>query len=280
MKWKKLGKIFDPTTYKLPNDCFEFAQSPQALVFDDFVRIYFSTRQKDETGKYLSHIAFVDMNKNFEKIINISADTIVKLGKLGRYDEHGIFPLNILRDGRKILGYVGGWNRRVSVSVDGSIGLAISNDNGLSFKKVGNGPILTSSLNEPFLIGDPFVAKFNNAYHMWYIYGTKWIDNIFNGSKERIYKIGHAISDDGVSWIKEGRQLIEDKLNHDECQALPTVININDNYHMLFCYRNAIGFRNEKNSAYRIGYAFSNDLKTFVDKKTVSESLTNHLQAL
>ena len=71
MKWKKLGKIFDPTTYKLPNDCFEFAQSPQALVFDDFVRIYFSTRQKDETGKYLSHIAFVDMNKNFEKIINI-----------------------------------------------------------------------------------------------------------------------------------------------------------------------------------------------------------------
>ena len=64
MKWKKLGKIFDPTHHKLPNDCVQFAQSPQALVFDDFVRIYFSTRSVDKTnGKYLSHIAFVDMQK-------------------------------------------------------------------------------------------------------------------------------------------------------------------------------------------------------------------------
>ena len=44
MRWIKLGKIFDPSEHKLPNGCVEFAQSPQALVFDDFVRIYFSTR--------------------------------------------------------------------------------------------------------------------------------------------------------------------------------------------------------------------------------------------
>jgi len=25
MKWKKLGKIFDPTQHKLPNDCTHFA---------------------------------------------------------------------------------------------------------------------------------------------------------------------------------------------------------------------------------------------------------------
>ena len=46
MKWKKLGKIFDPTKYKLPNNCVEFAQSPQTLVFDDFIRIYFSHRKE------------------------------------------------------------------------------------------------------------------------------------------------------------------------------------------------------------------------------------------
>ena len=69
MKWKKLGKIFDPTQYKLPNNCSAFAQSPQALVFDKFVRIYFSTRAIDASGKYLSHIAFVDMEKNLQKHI-------------------------------------------------------------------------------------------------------------------------------------------------------------------------------------------------------------------
>ena len=41
MKWKKCGKIFDPTQHKLPNDCAQFAQSPQSLVFDDYVRIIF-----------------------------------------------------------------------------------------------------------------------------------------------------------------------------------------------------------------------------------------------
>ena len=62
MKWKNKRKLFDPTQYKLANGCNEFAQSPQTVVFKDFVRIYFSTRKKDETiGKYLSFIAFVDL---------------------------------------------------------------------------------------------------------------------------------------------------------------------------------------------------------------------------
>src|SRR6185369_12205885 len=97
------------------------------------------------------------------------------LGKLGCYDEHGIFPLNVLRDGPKILGYIGGWSRRVSVSVDGAIGLAVSTDGGETFTRTGDGPILAASIQEPFLIGDPFVAKFNDEYHIWYIHGLKWI---------------------------------------------------------------------------------------------------------
>ena len=66
MKWSKLGKIFDPTEHKLPNDCLEFAQSPQALVLKDRVRVYFSTRRRDEVGKYLSHVAYVDFVTDFK----------------------------------------------------------------------------------------------------------------------------------------------------------------------------------------------------------------------
>ncbi len=251
MKWKKLGKIFDSK---------EFAQSPQTLVFDNFVRIYFSTREKDRTGKYLSHISFVDMDKNFKKIIRVSKNQIIKLGKLGCFDEHGIFPFNILRNKNKIFGYIGGWSRRVSVSVETSIGLAISKDDGITFERLGDGPILSSSLNEPFMVGDPFVQIYNNKYHMWYIYGTKWIRSVADKEPQRIYKIGHATSNDGINWEKENRQLIADKLNLQECQALPTVIKFDNKYHMLFCYRQAIDFRKNKNRGYKIGYAFSKDL--------------------
>lgn len=260
MKWKKLGRIFDPRDHKLSNNCFEYAQSPQTLVFDDFVRIYFSTREKDQTGKFLSHISFVDYDMNFGKILDVSKTTVIELGELGCFDEHGIFPLNVLKDKDKVLGYIGGWSRRVSVSVDTCIGLAISTDNGLTFERIGNGPILSASLYEPFLVGDPFVRVYNGMYHMWYIYGTRWHRHSIKVAPDRVYKIGHATSLDGISWTRESRQLIENKLNSDECQALPTVIDFDNSYHMFFCYRQAVGFRENRNNAYRIGYAFSNDL--------------------
>ncbi|MEI7956684.1 MAG: hypothetical protein WCJ66_16080, partial [Verrucomicrobiota bacterium] len=114
MKWKKLGKIFDPTQHTLPNQCVQFAQSPQALVFDNFVRIYFSTRALDPVnGKFLSHIAFVDMDKNLRKVIGVSEQTVIPLGELGGFDEHGIFPMSVMRHGVDIYGYTCGWNRRV-----------------------------------------------------------------------------------------------------------------------------------------------------------------------
>ena len=264
MKWEKIGKIFDPTEHKLINGCKEFAQTPQALVFDNFVRIYFSTRQVEENGKHLSNIAYVDFTKDFTSIIKISNHEVIKFGNLGCYDEHGIFPLNVLRHKKQIYGYIGGWNRRYSVLVDGAIGVAISHDNGETFQRIGDGPVLAPTFNEPFLIADPFVQIFDNVFHMWYIFGEKWVKFKENEKPERIYKIAHAISNDGVNWKREGKFIIENNLLEEECQALPTVIKINDTYHMYFCYRYASDFRLNKDRGYRIGYAYSYDMRTWI----------------
>ena len=175
MKWQKKGLIFDPAKYKLPAGCTEFAQSPQTLILDDAVRIYFSTRKKDEaSGKYFSHIAFADFSKDFNHVIKISSENVIELGGLGCFDEHGIFPINIFKHEDKIFAYTCGWSRRVSVSVETSTGLAISEDNGITFKKMGTGPVLTSSLLEPFLVGDSFVQFYEGQFHMWYIFGQRW----------------------------------------------------------------------------------------------------------
>jgi len=264
MKWEKLGKIFDPTEHNLPHGCKEFAQSPQALVFEDYVRIYFSTREKDpRNGKYLSHIAFVELDKTFTNILRVSTHTVIPLGQLGCFDEHGIFPINVLRHGDKIFAYTCGWQRRVSVSVDTSIGFAVSSDDGLTFEKLGDGPILTSSLYEPFLVGDPFVKKYEDWFHMWYIYGMFWKQYSEQPPPERIYKIGHAVSRDGITWHRDGRQIIADKFP-DECQALPSVTAYTGKYHMHFCYRQPYDFRRNRDRSYRIGYAYSTDLVNWI----------------
>jgi len=266
LNWINKRKLFDPATYELANGCKEFAQSPQTIVFDNFVRIYFSTRKKDNsTGKYLSFIAFIDVDKNFSNILRSSQQEVIGLGELGTFDEHGIFPINLIRDGNQILAYTCGWNRRVSVSVETAIGLAISEDNGVTFKKYGNGPIVASSLKEPVLVGDAFVKKYDGTYHMWYIFGTKWMEATHSEPEARVYKIAHAVSEDGIEWNKQdGIQIISDKLNPDECQALPTVIKIGSRYHMYFCFREATDFRKNPKRSYKLGYAYSDDLKIWM----------------
>lgn len=260
MKWLKLGKIFDPAEHALPHNCIGFAQSPQALVMSDRVRVYFSTRERDRIGKYLSHVAFVDFDKSMQQILGTSQHTVIELGELGCFDEHGIFPVNVVRDGLRVLAYTTGWNRKVSVSADAAIGLAISYDEGLTFEKYGKGPVMSASLYEPFLIGDPFVVNHGGTYHMWYIYGTKWEKASASESPDRVYKIAHATSCDGIEWSRNGRQIIANKLNADECQALPTVFRRRGLYHLYFCYRQAHGFRSQRDNAYRLGYAYSKDL--------------------
>jgi hypothetical protein len=261
MDWTKLGRIFDPAQHRLPNGCEQFAQSPQALVFDDFVRIYFSTRERDPAGgKYRSHIAFVDMEKDLSAIRRVSERSPIGLGGLGCFDEHGIFPMNVLRHGGRVLAYTCGWNRRVSVSVDTAIGLAVSEDEGLTFRKVGDGPVLGPSLREPFLVGDPFVLVHGGLFHMWYIFGTAWKRFRPEDPPDRVYKIGHATSPDGVSWTKEeGRRIVADRLGEDESQALPTVIRLGTRWHMFFCYRQSFDFRRNRDRGYRLGHAWSDD---------------------
>lgn len=265
MKWIKSGKIFDPTNHGLEDfDCDDFAQSPQALVFDNFVRIYFSTRKKDGDGMFLSVIRFVDYSKDFKSILAYSKKEVVSLGDLGTFDEHGIFPFSPLSVDNDVIAYTCGWSRRKSVPVETSTGYVKSFDNGETFVRIGKGPILTNSVNEPFLVGDSFVKKFGNVYHMWYIFGKKWMNESIDEPTARIYKIAHAQSNNSIDWKKdEAVQIISDRLDENECQALPSVVFFKGLYHMVFCYRYATDFRNNPDRGYKLGYANSKDLITW-----------------
>lgn len=261
MKFIKLGKIFDPTDHVLPNNCMEYAQSPQVVVFDNFVRIFFSARERDHLGKFISHVLYVDFDTKFEKVLDVSRSAVISLGDLGCFDEHGIFPLSPLKEQGRILGFTTGWNRKVSTSADSGIGLAVSLDGGETFEKYGNGPIMTANLQEPFLVGDAFVRQYFGVYHMWYIYGLRWITSDSEPIPQRVYKIGHATSLNAVDWNRTGTPLIPDRLGSNECQALPTVAEWGGLFHMFFCFRDAFGFRKDREKSYRIGYAYSPDLK-------------------
>lgn len=260
MQWQKLGQIFKFSDSPFRARYTSHAQSPQALLLADRTRVYFSTRELDDSGKFLSHVQYVDYDSEFKNIIDYSEHEVIPLGKLGCFDEHGIFPLSPVRVGDKIYGYTNGISRRTSVDVESGIGFCVSTDDGRTYQKPHEGPLMSASLYEPFLVGDAFVRFFAGKYHMFYLYGKKWSDTTVEHASERVYKIGHAVSEDGLEWVRMGG-IIADTVDENECQALPTVIELNGRYHMYFCYRHMAGFRTEKGKGYQIGYAYSDDLE-------------------
>lgn len=258
-KWKKLIRIFNPTNVKNVYWINEFAQAPSVLIFKDFIRVYFSSRPKPNNKKqYLSYTGFLDLDRNnLFDIINIASQPILPLGDKGSFDEFGIYPTSVIKNNDEIIAYYAGWTRCESVPFNVAIGMAKSTNGGKTFTKIGNGPVLSYSLDEPFVLSGPKIRRFNNQWYLFYIAGCKWIPN--EGKPEPVYKIRMARSKDGINWIKENRNLIENKIEEDEAQASPDVFFYDNKYHMFFCYRNSLNYRGKK-GGYRIGYASSDDL--------------------
>ena len=262
MKWKKLGHIFNPTTW---DDGIErewmksHSQCASTLVFDDFVRIYFSSRyDKDKDGQATSVTTFLDVERNnLKKIIRVSDRPVLELGELGQFDENAVYPTSVIRHNDKVLLYYAGWSRCKTVPFNTSVGMAISHDDGKTFKRYAKGPILSAGPHEPFVVSGPKIRKFNNKFFMYYLAGNQWIEN--NDSPEIVYKNRMATSDDGINWKRENRNIIKDFYDEYECQAGPDVFKYKDIYHMYFVYRQGLNFRSEVNRGYKIGYATSKD---------------------
>lgn len=259
--------IFKPQQVEGRTWLKEFAQAPSVLIFDDFVRVYFSCRpMPDERGQYTSYSAYVDLNRrNLFEIVSIANAPILALGELGTFDEFGTYPVSVIRSGKDVLAYYGGWTRCESVPFTVAIGAAISRDNGESFAKLGPGPLLTCNINDPFVLSGPKIRRFNDRWYLWYVAGAEWLKN--DGKPEAVYKIRMASSSDGVNWARDGRNLIENKLEENECQASPDVFFKNNKYHMFFCYKYSLDFRNNERG-YRIGYAVSDDMTNWIRDDT------------
>ncbi len=259
--WEKLGRVFNPEDHPgRPAWMHEYAQAPCTLVFDDFVRVYFSCRPpRDADGQCVSYSTFIDLDRNdLFRIIRLSPTPVLELGEKGCFDEFGIYPLSVIQVDNKVMTYYTGHTRCESVPFDTAIGLALSSDGGKTFRRLGRGPILASSYDEPFVLSGPKIRRFHGRFYLFYISGQRWIEDC--GRMEVVYKIRLATSDNGLSWIKANRNLIAEKLGPNEVQSSPDVIFRNGRYHMFYSYMVTPDFRYDSKKGYRIGYAVSDDL--------------------
>lgn len=259
MNWIKQGLIFSPE--KNFDWMHTHASIPVAdRLNEEVLRIYFGTR--DAQG--LSHIGYVDVEAdNPAKVIAVSEEPVLPLGKLGTFDDRGIMPSWIVRHGeRKYLYYIG-WNPQVSVSYRLSIGLAISDDDGRTFAKYSDGPVCDRSLDEPYFNTAPCVRLEGGAWRMWYISCTGW--EVINDRPEPRYHVKYADSVDGIHWRKTGRVCV-DYDHFTQAIGRPCVYKDNQIFRMFHSYRSTRDYRTDLSQSYRLGYAESEDGLTWTRK--------------
>lgn len=259
MKWIKKGLIFSA------NGQYEWMTSHASipvsdLIYDDLIKIYFGTR--DKLGR--SNIGFIEIDiNNPQNILRISDKPLFSHGALGTFDDNGIMPSWIVNnEGRKYLYYIG-WNPQITVSYRLSIGLAISEDGGVTFNRYSDGPICDRSLEEPYFNTAPCVLIDDGIWKMWYVSCTGW--KIINNRPEPQYNVKYAESSDGIHWQKTGKVCI-DYDNFTEAIGRPCVYKENGLYKMLYSFRSIINYRTNPKMSYRLGFAESIDGITWIRK--------------
>lgn len=254
MNWEKKGLIFNVENYK--NEyIYSHASIPYAHhVSKDLFRIYFSSR--NENGKSLPYFIEAVIKKSKIEIVGQPVGPLLSFGPLGTFDDSGIMPSCMTSINGKLYMYYIGWNPQITVSYRLSIGLAISLDNGLTFKKYSLGPICDRNIMEPYFNTAPYVLKEESIWKMWYISCTKW--QIINNYPEPSYHVKYAESQDGINWNQLGIVCI-DYDEKAEAIGRPCVFKDYDIYKMYFSYRTINKYRISKEHGYKIGYAESID---------------------
>lgn len=255
MRWSKRGLVFQPRGEG--GWINSHAQVPTVLVLEDRLRIYVSCRPRPD----LSLTTFVDVDRDHPgRVIAVHQVPVLEAGRPGTFDADGVMPSCVLRDGGRVLLYYSGWSRLAGKApYNNGTGLAVSQDDGITFTRVFEGPILDRSPREPWSATSPLVLRHGGSWWMWYSSGTAWIE--VDGKMEHQYVLMSAKSSDGIDWQRAGVPIVLPR-QAEEAQTRPTILRRDGEWHMWFCHRGSRGFR-QGQAAYRLGYATSADLMSW-----------------
>jgi hypothetical protein len=261
MRWVKKGLIFTP------DERFEWNKKGYASVptvfkiREDRLRIYYTAR--DDSNR--TNISFIDVDASQpENILYIHNKPVLIHGNAGMFDDCGAMVSHVTEVDDELWMYYIGWNVRNTIAYHNSIGLAISKDGGVTFKKFSEGPLFDRTYKEPYFSAAPYVLQENGIWKMWYLSNTKWVE--YKGKMEPFYHIKYAESDNGIDWKREGQVAIDYK-DENECGIVRAcVLKDKDTYKMWYAHRNLQNYREDKQNSYRIGYAESEDGMEWIRK--------------
>jgi predicted GH43/DUF377 family glycosyl hydrolase len=250
--WHKHGCIFSPPSAH--GWIKSHAQIPTPdWTADGGLRIYYGVRDAQNRTSTI----FLEIDPEHPTKVIRQCDTpVLPLGALGCFDDAGVMPACVVNVGEQKYLYYIGWNTSMSVPFHNSIGLAISEDAGVTYHRAFDGPLLDRTAREPYFCASSFVLRDGPTWRMWYLSCTEW--TCVQGKPEARYLIRYAESNDGIEWRRPGTIAI-DYARPDEAIARPWVVKDGSEYRMWYSSRSISDYRRNPRNGYCLGYATSSD---------------------
>lgn len=248
MRWRKLGRVYGPEG-NLPW-ARSHAMIPTPILTDDGrIRVFVTCCDQHFVGR----AGYVDLDaRDPTRIVAAAAKPVLDIGERGTFDENGVAPLSVVRvDDRTLYLYFVGFELGTKIRYRLLTGLAVSEDGGLTFRRIGRAPILERSDAELYFRCGPCVRFERGRFRMWYVAGSEWTE--VRGKELPVYSVKYLESEDGIHWPDHGRPCL-DPMNADEHGfGRPYVVRDGDAYRMY------VSVRRRSLEGYRLGLAASPD---------------------
>lgn len=246
MRWAKRGVIHAPDGTS--DWAVQSALQPTPLrLSDDVVRLFVGFRDAVGVGR----VGYIDVDANNpSRVLAVSQTPVLDVGVPGAFDDNGVIPSAVAQHGGRVYLHYAGYQLGVKVRFTVLGGLAVSDDGGQTFRRLGPVPALERTPEELFFRVAHTALYEDGRWRVWYGGGNRWVRD---GEKTLpVYDIRYLESADGMTFPRAGRVVMENAGPDEHRVARPYVIRHRGLYKMFY----SIGTRSK---TYRLGYAESPD---------------------
>lgn len=210
---------------------------------DGLVDVFITGR--DKQNRSIIGRGVLDLD-HIDRGIQVEAEPVLEPGELGAFDENGVAYPCLVRTHRELWMYYVGWMPSALTPFQNHIGLARQADE--RFVRVSRAPVVPRTDADYLSLGSCFVMKEDDRWRMWYTAFTSWAAKPADPKHTYLIKYGESL--DGINWTRNDVVCIVPTHSGEHSISRPSVVKINDTYHMWFCW---------KGDHYDLGYATSLD---------------------
>lgn len=254
MKWRKLGRVYFADGRHGWDKQGAMVPTPYMRA-DGTVRIFIGCTDENNVGR----IGYVDVDGGDPtRVIRVAEKPVLDVGRAGCFDDNGVLPLSIVRDGNVVYLYYVGFQLGTRVRFFMFCGRAESHDGGETFVRSQEVPVLDRTDGERFSRAGAFVRKDpDGIWRAWYLSGNDWND--VHGKAVPEYHLRYVESSDGLHFGRAGKELLSLSRPDEYAFARPFVVaprTSGEPHRMYYSIRS-------KSRGYRLGYAESGDGMTW-----------------